>query len=161
MGLLYLPTFQQIFFKTPEFDINVASSGRLFIWEHNINHFLESSFDRKLVGNGLGVVSSRVIGASHEIWSSHNDYLHVLMALGSIGLVLNLLLYLVFLIDIYISNIDKRIKFFYYGIILAVIAMNFGSGVTLYQVPISQQFWMFVGFFYLYRDFSTSYTTSS
>ena len=156
MGLLYLTNLEQIFFKTQEFDVNVATSGRIFIWEHNIELFLESDFDRKLMGHGLGVVSSSVIGAGREIWSSHNDYLHVLMALGIIGFVLYFLIFLLLLKDAYVSQIDKRTKFFYYGIIISMIAMNFASGVTLYQVGISQQFWMVMGFFYVFRDSSAT-----
>jgi O-antigen ligase len=161
IGLLYLTNLEQIFFKTPEFDVNVATSGRIFIWEHNINFFLESSFDRKLMGHGLGVVASSVIGERHEIWSSHNDYLHVLMALGSIGLVLYFIINLALLKDIYLSSIDKPTKFFYYGIILSMIAMNFASGVNLYQFGISQQFWMVMGFFYVFRDLNAGPSNSN
>ena len=153
-GLLYLTTFQQIFFKTPKFDVNIASSGRDIIWKHNINFFLESDIEKKIMGHGLGVVSSSVIGARNEIWSSHNDYLHVLMALGSIGLLLYILIYIVLLKDAFESSINKTTKFLFYGLIFSVIVMNFGSGVTLYQVGMSQQFWMLMGFLYVLRDFN-------
>jgi O-antigen ligase len=152
IGLSYSTTFQQIFFKTSKFDINVASSGRDIIWKHNFNFFLESTLDKKLIGNGLGVVSSTVIGRPNEIWSSHNDYLHLLMALGIFGLVLYLLVYFVLLKDTFESSIDKTTKFLFYGIIFSMTAMNFGSGVTLYQVGMSQQFWMFMGFLYVLRN---------
>lgn len=161
VGSLYLTSLEQIFFKTKEFDINVATSGRIYIWEHNINLFLDSDIDSKLIGHGLGVGTTKVVGSANEIWSSHNDFLHALMGLGSIGLVLYILIYLILLKDIYFSNLEKRTKYFYYGTILSVIAMNFGSGVTLFQVGISQQFWMVIGLFYVYRDFSTSYKTNS
>jgi O-antigen ligase len=152
IGVLFFANLEQIFFKTPEFDFNTATSGRLSLWEHNIKLFLESDFDRKLMGHGLGVVSSSVYGTRHEIWASHNDYLQVLMALGIIGFVLYILIYLVLLKDVYLSNINKSKKFFYYGAIISIIAMNFASGVTLLQVGISQQFWMVMGFFYIFRD---------
>jgi len=157
-GLLFLSTFQQIFFKTEKFELNVASSGRDVIWEHNINFFLKSNLDKKLMGHGLGVVSSTVIGARNEIWSSHNDYLHLLMALGIFGLVLYIIIYLVLLKDASISSIDKTTKYFFYGIIISMIAMNFVSGVALYRVGMSQQFWMVIGFLYVFREFSIKST---
>jgi O-antigen ligase len=152
LGFIYFANLEQIFIKTPKFDFNTATSGRIFLWEHNINLFLESDFDKKLLGHGLGVVSSSVFGTRHEIWASHNDYLQVLMATGTIGFVLYILIYLILLKDVYLSNIDKSKKFFYYGVIISIIVMNFASGVTLLQVGISQQFWMVMGFFYIYRD---------
>ncbi len=32
--------------------------------------------------------------------------------------------------------------------------MNFTSDATVYQVGISQQFWMVMGFLYVFRDFN-------
>ena len=152
IGLLYLTTFQQIFFKTKEFDANVASSGRLFLWGHNISLFLASSFDRKLLGYGLGVGSTGVIGADFQIWASHNDFLQLLMALGSVGLLAYVLIFLVLLKDVYMYNIDKSIKYFYYGIIFSITLVNLASGITLYEVGLSQQFWLIMGLFYVFRD---------
>jgi O-antigen ligase len=163
--ILYLGTFQQIFFKTQEFEVNVASSGRIFLWEHNISYFLESSFDRKLLGNGLGVLSPGIIGsdlgiASHrispKILPSHNDFLQLLMSLGSIGLFAYLLIFSALLKDVYMSSIDKNIKYFYYGTIFSIILINFGSGITVYQVGSSQLFWLVMGFLYVFRDFNAT-----
>ena len=39
IGVLYLSTLQQIFFKTKEFNASTASSGRSWVWEHNFNFF--------------------------------------------------------------------------------------------------------------------------
>ena len=161
IGFIFYTPLWEIFFKVEKFDVNVATSGRIYIWEHNINLFLKSGFDRILAGHGLGVVSSGVIGSRNEIWSSHNDYLHVLMALGSIGLVLYFLIYLVLLKDVFLSKLDNIKKYFYYGIILSMIAMNFASGVTLFQVGISQQFWMLIGLFYIYRDLNLNSDTKN
>jgi len=152
IGVLYFGAIQQIFFKAQEIDLNVASSGRLFLWEHNINLFLASSFDRKLLGYGIGVGSTGVFGADFQIWASHNDYLQLLMALGVVGFLVYILIFLVFLKDVYMSNIDKNIKYFYYGIIFSIMLLNFGSGLTVYQVGLSQQFWMVMGFLYVFRD---------
>jgi O-antigen ligase len=163
--ILNFSALQQIFFKTQEFDINVASSGRLFLWEHNISYFLASDFDRKLLGNGLGVLSPSVISSdlgivgyriSPKILPSHNDFLQLLMSLGCFGLFAYLLIFSALLKDVYMSIIGKNIKYFYYGIIFSIIFINFGSGIIVYQVGSSQLFWMTMGFLYVFRDFNAT-----
>ena len=153
IGILYFTNFQEIFFKTQAYDLNTASSGRLFLWKHNINLFLTSSFDRKLLGHGLGVGSYRVTGTHADVWSSHNDYLHLLMELGIIGIVVYLTIILLLLKDVYTSSINKDTKYFYYGVIFSLALMNFFGDVTVYGVGISQQFWMVMGFLYVFRAF--------
>jgi O-antigen ligase len=159
--MLYFTTFQQIFFKTKEFDPNTATSGRIFLWEHNINIFMGSNFIRKLAGYGLGIGSSKVIGSHSEIWSSHNNYLHLLLQLGCIGLIGYILIYVFLLKDIYMAKIDGSTKFFFYGIVISIALMNFTGDVNVYGVGISQLFWMVMGFFYVYRDFSVNRSPSS
>jgi hypothetical protein len=163
--ILYFGTFQLIFFKGPEFEVDVATSGRVSIWEHNINYFLASSFDRKLLGNGLGVLFPGVIGPdlgtasyriSAKILPSHNDFLELLMSLGCFGLFGYLLIFFALLKDVYMTSIDKNIKYFYYGTIFSIILINFGSGITVYQVGYSQLFWLVMGFFYVFRDFNAT-----
>ena len=66
------------------------------------------------------------------------------MALGGVGLLAYLLIFLLLLKDVYMSNIDRNIKYFYYGIIFSIMLINLGSGITVYQVGLSQQFWMVI-----------------
>jgi len=152
VGFLYQSELQQIFFKTEEFDVETASSGRSFVWAHNINLFINAySFDEKFLGRGLGVVTVGVIGKEWEIWSSHNDYLHLLMQLGGIGLFLYLLIHLAILKEVLYGNIGKKIKYFYLGFIFSIIFMNFASGIITYNLPTAQLFWMIMGFYYILR----------
>ena len=85
--------------------------------------------------------------------NAHNDYLHLLMSLGVVGLAAFLLIHFVLLMDVYMSIVNKSTKYFYYGIIFSITFMNFANGVILYQVGISQLFWMVMGFLYVFRDF--------
>lgn len=167
--IVYFSIFQLIFFKTQEFEINVATSGRLFLWEHNINYFLKSSFEKKMLGNGLGVLSPIPAGSEIAIASrritpkilpSHNDFLQILMSLGIFGLFSYLLIFLALLKDVFISSIDKSIKYFYFGIIISIILINFGSGITVYQVGSSQLFWLVMGFFYVFRELDSTFPRS-
>ena len=154
IGMLYISTLEHIFFKTQEFDANTATSGRIFLWEHNINLFLESNFDKKLLGYGFGRSGATgVFGSESQIWASHNDYLDILLRAGGIGLLVYLLIHFILMKDVFRSIVAKSTKYFYYGIIFSITFMNFGNGLLLYQVGMSQQFWMIMGFFYVIRDF--------
>ena len=154
IGFIYITPLQQIFFKSQEFNINVASSGRDYLWGHNIRIFLESDIIRQLFGHGLGISFYVNKGSSFTILPSHNDYIQVLLSLGSVGLLLYLLIFLVLLKDIYTSKVSKKIKIFYYGIIFSILTMNFASGAILLRVGISQLFWMVIGYFYVFQDFA-------
>ena len=144
---------QQIFFKTKqveEADINTASSGRAFLWEHNIGLFLNAyRFDEKFLGRGIGSGTKGVIGKEDEIWSSHNDYLHLLMHSGGIGLFLYLLIHVAILKDILFGKIEKRLKYFYLGLIFSIMFINFASGIITYQLTTAQLFWMVMGYYYI------------
>ena len=155
VGLLYQAEIRQIYFKTQEFDVKTASSGRSFVWEHNIKLFINAySFDEKFLGRGLGVVTDGVIGKEWEVWSSHNDYLHLLMQLGGIGLFLYLLIHLAILKEVLYGNIEKKIKYFYIGLISSIIFMNFASGIITFNLPTAQLFWMIMGFYYTFTIYS-------
>jgi O-antigen ligase len=153
IGILYISTLQQIFFKTQVFDVDTALSGRMVLWEHNINFFLESNFDRKLLGHGFGRGATGVFGSKNQIWASHNDYLEILLSAGGFGLLLYLIIPFILMKDVYMSIVAKSTKYFYYGIIVSITFMSFVTGILLYQVGVSQQFWMIMGFFYVFRDF--------
>jgi hypothetical protein len=157
VGIFYQSNLKQIFFKTAEVeeaDINTASSGRAFLWEHNIRLFLNNySFDEKLLGRGIGTGTQGVFGKENEIWSSHNDYLHLLMHSGVIGLFLYLLIHVAILKDILLGKIEKKLKYFYLGIIFSIIVVNFVSGIITYTLPTAQLFWMVMGFYYILKPF--------
>lgn len=156
IGMLYIGILHQIFFKTQQFDANTASSGRMLLWGHNIKIFLRSNFDRKLLGYGFGGGSTGVFGSENQLWHTHNDYLELLVRAGGIGLLVYLLIHFILLKDVYRSIVAKSTKYFYYGIIFSITIMNFFSGMLLYQVTMSQQFWMIIGFFYVFRDFNAT-----
>lgn len=143
---LNLEFLQQLFFKTNEIQIQTASSGRSYIWEHNIKLFFRYSFAEKILGRGIGVGAANVLGTEEEIWSSHNDYLHLLMHTGAMGLFLYLMIHFAIIKSVFYGNIQKTIKYFYIGFIASIIFMNFATGVITYSLSTSQLFWMIIGF---------------
>ncbi len=143
--ILNIDFLQQLLFKTNEIQIKTASSGRSTIWAHNIGLFLRYSFYEKMLGRGLGVGSNHVFGQDWEIWSSHNDYLHLLMQTGVIGLSIYLLIHFAVIKSVFTANIEIKMKFFYAGMIVSIVFMNFVTGVITYSLPTAQFFWMIIG----------------
>ena len=148
LGIIASQRIETVIWKTDEYDTNKASSGRLTLWNHNIKLFLNSSLPQQLLGRGLGVESESVIGSDTDVWSSHNDYISLLMTIGLIGLFLYLLLLVSLMWDIFLSNLDKKIKYLFGAILISVSIMNFFSNAVIFRLELSQYFWLFMGFFY-------------
>ena len=148
VGIMSSQRIQTIVWKTNEYDTNTASSGRLTLWNHNIKLFLNSSLPQQLLGRGLGVESKNVIGSDTDVWSSHNDYISLLMTVGLIGLLLYFFLLISLMYDIFLSSLDKRAKYLFGAIFASVAIMNFLSNAVVFRLELSQYFWLFMGFFY-------------
>jgi O-antigen ligase len=133
-------------------NLDAASSGRLYIWGHNIKLFLDSSLPQQLLGRGLGCESKRVVGTEDDVWQPHNNYLNLLMSLGAFGLIIYLTLLIILLWDIYTCDLEKGYKFLFGGIIVSVIVMNFLSNAVIFRIELSQYFWLFMAFFYFEKE---------
>lgn len=134
-----------IFFKTSEADINAGSSGRIEIWTHNINLFFDFPFYVQLIGNGLGSESKTVIGGPKDIWSSHNDWISLLMTIGVVGLLLYGYIFIKLLVDIIRSNLDIQIKAIYISFITMVIFISFFTNGYVGRFEMIQMFWLIMG----------------
>jgi O-antigen ligase len=138
--------------QTIQNNLNAASSGRLNIWRHNIQVFLDSSIPQKLLGRGLGIEARRNIDPKQNVWAPHNNFLNLLMSLGVIGLLMYLTLLVVLLWDIYMSELNMGFKCLFAGIIVSTIAMSFVSNAVILRVELSQYFWLFMGIFYFLKE---------
>jgi hypothetical protein len=146
-GLNY-DRIENIFWKTEDYSINQASSGRVDVWKHNLNFFNNSNFERKILGNGIGSETDTYNKDKNIILSSHNDYISLLMTLGLFGFFLYSLIYLVLIYDILNANVPKHIKYLYLSITLSVCIMSLLSNGYLYRFDVSQSFWLLIGIFY-------------
>jgi len=158
-GLIAIMASQKvetIFWQTghliQEHDLNAASSGRLFIWSHNLKIFLDSTVLQKLFGHGLGSEGRKAAHFVAPLGASHNDYLSLLMNLGMTGLLIYLTLLASLLWDIYTCELDKSVKYLFLGILVSAGVMNFVSNAVIFRVELSQYFWLFMGFFYFAKE---------
>lgn len=133
-------------------DLNAASSGRLYIWNHNIQLFFDSSIPQQLLGRGLGCESRMPVGSETAVWQPHNNYLNLLMSVGVVGLFIYLTLLAILLRDIYSCDLDRGNKYLFGGMVASIIVMNFLSNAVILRVELSQYFWLFMGFFYSLKE---------
>jgi len=142
-GIVFHGHIVRLVLKKAEYDLNVATSGRISIWAGNIQEFIDFSLPQQLLGRGLG----------HEHrFAFHNDYIALLMSLGIIGLCLYLILFFSLLWDIYLCK-DKKIKYLFGAILISTAAMNFGSNAIVFRIELSQYFWLIMGLFYCIPQF--------
>ena len=126
-----------------ERDVEHAGSGRLYIWNYNLNIYSDLPFDRKILGLGIGnKIGNRTPSPTEgkQIYNSHNDWLQTYFDTGPIGFIIILGLYISILIKILRLPTPQRHLFLAFYI--AVIAMNFGSNSYISRFALSQMFYM-------------------
>ena len=141
-----------IFFKTKttEIDLFGASSGRTYIWKHNLKLFLGRPFYQKFLGSGLASETAHAIGGYDEIWSSHNDWISLLMTVGLVGVIVYAGVLLSFTIKVLKSHSNIKIKGFFIGSVLLFLSTTM---LTNYfgRLEVSQSFWLILGCFYAFE----------
>ena len=165
LGILNLGKIENIFWKGEahylEHSLDSASSGRITIWKHNLTIFSKLTIERKLLGLGIGVESGKIGVMNDDVWPSHNDYLSLMMTIGILGLIGYPLILTVLLRDVYMSGVEKRIKFTFLGILVSVSTVNFLSNGYIFRIEMSQLFWFLMGIFYRLNDFNDEKESSN
>lgn len=134
-------------------DLNSASSGREWLWKHNLKLFSELPFESQLLGVGLGKEAKPVPGRINMMWAgSHNDYLSLLVTVGVIGLSLYLLMYGVLILELLLSRWGHDLRFFMLSVIGSVLIMNLVSNSYIVRTQMAQLFWFLIGLLYVCRE---------
>lgn len=147
--------FQRLFWKTEHYDLNIATSGRLEVWEHNLAVFKDASLQEQIYGQGIRITEG-LRDPQTKIWSSHNDYLELLMGVGVLGLLLYLILLCNLIWDISICSLNRQTKLLFGAILVTIIAMNFGSNASIFRAENAQYFWFYMGLFYRVKELHSS-----
>jgi O-antigen ligase len=127
--------------------VEMAGSGRPFIWGHNLRMYADLPFDQQItglgVGNEIGVMPANGVITSEyrfRAWESHNDYLSALMELGGVGLALVVWIY--YLLFQHARSAPVSVRPYYLALLMAVIAMNVLSNSYLNRFGLGQLFVM-------------------
>lgn len=127
--------------------VEMAGSGRPFIWEHNLRMYFGLPFTQQVmglgVGNEIGVMPANGIITSEyrtRAWESHNDFLSALMELGIVGLLFVVYIYYLLVREAYRIQGPERIYFL--ALLAAVIVMNVLSNSYLNRFGLGQLFVM-------------------
>jgi O-antigen ligase len=155
-GFWQSATVQSIFWKADTHDrernLDTASSGRITIWRHNLEFFSKSPFYTKLLGSGLGAESKTTIGGQDEIWSSHNDYISLVMILGIIGLLSYGAIFFALIIDIIRFQYHKQTQIIFISIVLTFAVTSMVTNGYVFRFELSQMFWLLMGCSYSFRN---------
>ena len=148
-GVWQSSRIQSVFWKADTWDrernLETASSGRTILWAHNLKLFLRIPLYKKLLGNGIGSESVYVIGKEDQVWSSHNDYISILMTLGAIGLCLFVSIYVLLIWEIYYYAANPLFKIITLFSIFASLATSMVTNGYTFRFEASQTFWLLIG----------------
>ena len=138
-----------MFWKADTWDrqrnLETASSGRTILWAHNLNLFLEMPLYRQLIGSGLGSESKNVIGGEDEIWSSHNDYISLLMTLGVMGLIMHFSIIIALIIETLSYSNNTQAQTVYLLTIVSGAVICILTNGYVFRFEASQTFWLIMG----------------
>lgn len=123
--------------------VEMAGSGRPWIWRHNLEIYADLPVEQKImgigVGNEIGVIGANGLVTSeyrYRAWESHNDFLSALMELGFVGLGLLLGIFWLWLKTILRLPLASRAL--YMALLGAVVVMNFLSNSYLSRFGLGQ-----------------------
>jgi O-antigen ligase len=151
-GALYKTVFFDVVqVAKGEKGLESAGSGRPSIWRHNLTIYESLPFDRQMGGVGVG---NFVTGQGEQflrdkisidnVWSSHNDYLDVLMQTGAVGFVLFALMQLSLLRSILL--LPGRERYVFLALFCAVALMNLLSNSYITRFGLGQMFYMVMAY---------------
>jgi len=149
-GILFSSMVQSIFWKADTWDrqrnLDTASSGRIQLWSHNLKLFTDSPVYKKMLGFGLGTESKRVIGGEKEVWSSHNDFISLLMMLGVFGLLVYILINTLLFYEIILIQGAHFVKIIFLSAIAASICTSMVTNGYVFRIEAGQLFWLIFGY---------------
>jgi O-antigen ligase len=161
-AILLSPLISKIFYDVVDAakgkKVEMAGSGRPYIWKHNLQIFKSLPIDRQLAGVGIGNTlvgdgeqfTERTKISIENVWNSHNDFLEVLMETGAVGLLLWISLTVVVLLTI--LKWEGPEKWVFLSFFVAVFLMNFLSNSYISRFGLAQMYFMVLSYFEIPRS---------
>lgn len=156
--LLTLMYYDVIRVEEGERPLEYVASRRPIFWQHNLSEFSNVSPDRWIAGAGIGnlVPMGELVRGRENFWSSHNDFLSVLIHTGIVGLLIFLVLQFVILTKI--LSLERGVKAAFVALFITVTIMNFASNSYVTRFALAQMYFLVLS----YLEFAkTRYATNS
>ena len=156
-AILFAPLLSTIFYDFVDAaqgkKVEMAGSGRPYIWKHNLEIFSSLPLDKQLAGVGIGNTlmgdgeqfTQRTKISIDNVWNSHNDFLELLMETGAIGLILWAALMCSIVVKILQFNGSEKWAFF--AAFAAIFLMNCMSNSYISRFGLAQMFFMLFCYF--------------
>jgi O-antigen ligase len=110
--------------------LDMSSYLRLFVWKGAVQYFAHAPLIEKLFGVGIANMMTipypSYIFYNKHVGGAHNNYLHVLLETGIVGLILFLVFFILVLIRLYRQGKNDRLALSYFIITLSLLF----SGMT-------------------------------
>jgi O-antigen ligase len=145
---MFHPYIQEISRSTFSADetgtIDRSTIGRILIWKGAISHFAKAPIIEKLSGIGMGnfitVRYNHFLEAGRFTTGAHNNFLHVLIELGVVGLIIYITLFILQLVLLYKKKTDLLAQIY----LFATLTLLFSSLTqeTFWFQPVFGNFWM-------------------
>lgn len=119
------------------------ASGRPKIWEAHWNMLMSAPLDKKLAGIGIGNRDA-LVNNPLGVWSSHNDWLELLVQTGFVGAALYLAIQIALLMRILQTPGEERYVFLV--IFVAVSVMNFVSNSYVTRFGLAQLYFLLMAY---------------
>lgn len=130
--------------------LDISSASRFLIWAGAIKHFLSSDMLHKLFGIGIGAFQTIQYdfvfwGSSRSASGAHNNFIHILLEIGIIGLIIYSALFYTILKKLYIHFSNPLSKVFFF-LTLALLASSITQETFWFQKSFGS-LWLFYMFF--------------
>lgn len=119
------------------------ASGRPKIWEAHWNMLMSAPLDKKLAGIGVGNRAA-LVNNPLGVWSSHNDWLELLVQTGFVGAALYLAIQIALFMRI--LRIPGEERYVFLVIFFAVAVMNFVSNSYVTRFGLAQLYFLLMAY---------------
>ena len=119
------------------------ASGRPKIWEAHWNMLMSAPLDKKLAGIGIGNRDA-LVNNPLGVWSSHNDWLELLVQTGFVGAALYLAIQIALFLRI--LRIPGEERYVFLVIFVAVAVMNFVSNSYVTRFGLAQLYFLLMAY---------------
>ncbi len=133
--------------------IDLSTYGRLLIWERVLEHFLSGPWVQKIFGIGIGTFNSLRFSYYLEVGTfttgAHNNFFHVFVEAGLVGLLIFILILLNILMQLVRNSRGRRREYVGFLFVTLLLLFSCVTQETFWFNPSFGRFWLLFLFLFL------------